>query len=235
MFKSVIFDMDGVIIDSHPAHREAWRTFLQSLNRTVSDAELDFVLDGRKRAEILRHFLGELPDEQIQELGNRKDDFFRRAALQLRVVPGVVEFVSGLRSAGISMGLATSASESRTRHTLENLQLLDKFAVILTGDDVALGKPDPSIYSLACKRLNVAPQSALAIEDAVSGIKAAKGAGVTCIAVAGHQPPHRLRAAGAAQVVANFVGFSPAQLELLHVNNSDRVPSPRAPERDDRS
>src|SRR5438552_13643827 len=199
MFKSVIFDMDGVIIDSHPAHREAWRTFLQSLNRTVSDAELDFVLDGRKRAEILRHFLGGVSEYAVQGLGDRKGDFFRRAALQLRVVPGVVEFVSGLRSAGISMGLATSASESRTRHTLENLQLLDKFAVILTGDDVALGKPDPSIYSLACKRLNVAPQSPLAIEDAVSGIKAAKGEGVTGIAVPGNQPPQRLGAAGPAR------------------------------------
>src|SRR5947208_16730478 len=99
MFKSVIFDMDGVIIDSHPAHREAWRTFLQSLNRTVSDTELDFVLDGRKRAEILRHFLGELPDEQIRELGNRKDYFFRKASLQVKLIPGVVAFLSSVRKA----------------------------------------------------------------------------------------------------------------------------------------
>src|SRR5437660_9476812 len=177
MLRSVILDMDGVIIDSHPAHREAWKTFLQSLNRTVSDTELDFVLDGRKRAEILRHFLGELSDEQIRELGNRKDDFFKKASLQLKLVPGVVEFLSSVRRSGIFTAVATSASESRTRHTLEGLQLLDKFIVIVTGNDVAVGKPDPSIYSLACKRLNVGPGNALAIEDAVSGIKAAKAAG----------------------------------------------------------
>jgi len=224
MLRSVILDMDGVIIDSHPAHREAWKTFLQSLNRTVSDTELDFVLDGRKRAEILRHFLGELPDEQIRELGNRKDYFFRKASLQVKLIPGVVAFLSSVRKAGIVMSVATSASESRTRHTLETLQLLDKFEVIVTGNDVALGKPDPSIYSLACKRLSVAPRSALAIEDAVSGIKAARAAGVTCIAVADHQSRRTLRAAGAAHVIKNFVGLSVSQLELLHVNRSDSSP-----------
>jgi HAD superfamily hydrolase (TIGR01509 family) len=224
MLKGVIFDMDGVIIDSHPAHREAWRTFLLTLDRTVSDAELDFVLDGRKRDEILRHFLGELSDVQVREYGNRKDEFFRKASLQLKLVLGVVDFLSSVQNAGIAMGVATSASESRTRHTLESLQLLDKFEVIVTGNDVALGKPDPSIYSLACTQLNVAPGSALAIEDAVSGIRAARCAGLTCIAVASHQSRRKLRAAGAAQVIQNFVGLSLRDLELLHLSQSVSVP-----------
>jgi beta-phosphoglucomutase len=225
MLKSVIFDMDGVVIDSHPAHRQAWKTFLQTLDKTVSDTELNFVLDGRKRSEILRHFLGELSDDQIRELGNRKDEFFKKASLQPKLVPGVIQFLNSVRMSGMATALATSASESRTRHTLEHLRLLDKFAVIVTGDDVAFGKPDPTIYSLACKRLNLAPVSALAIEDAVSGIKAAKGAGLVCIAVAGHDSPKNLRAAGAAHVMKNFVDLSLSQLELLHMNHSIRTSS----------
>jgi beta-phosphoglucomutase len=221
MLEGVIFDMDGVIIDSHPAHRQAWRTFLQTLNRTVSDAELDFVLDGRKRDEILRYFLGELSDQQIRELGNRKDEFFKRASLQPKLIPGVVEFLNCVRRAGIVTAIATSASESRTRHTLKNLRLLDKFAVIVTGNDVAVGKPDPSIYSLACERLNVPPGCALAIEDAVSGVKAATGAGLICVAVANHHSPQKLRAAGAARVVQNFVGLSLTQ--LLHISHACRI------------
>ena len=228
MLRAIILDMDGVLIDSHPAHREAWKTFLGTLNRTVTDSELDFVLDGRKRAEILRHFLGDLSDEQIRELGNRKDEFFRKASLLLKLVPGVVDFLSTVENAGIAMGVATSASESRTRHTLESLQLLDKFEAIVTGNDVALGKPDPSIYSMVCKQLNVAPRSALAIEDAVSGIRAARGAGLTCIAVAGHQSRHRLRTAGAAHVMPNFLDFSLSQLELLHLNHPVGRTSPVA-------
>src|SRR6201987_2440949 len=117
MLKSVIFDMDGVVIDSHPAHRQAWKTFLQTLDKTVSDTELNFVLDGRKRSEILRHFLGELSDDQIRELGNRKDEFFKKASLQPKLVPGVIQFLNSVRMSGMATALATSASESRTRHT----------------------------------------------------------------------------------------------------------------------
>jgi len=215
MLEAVIFDMDGVIVDSHPAHKEAWRLFLGSLGRIVSDAELDFVLDGRKRDEILRHFLGDLSPDKVQEYGYRKDGYFRKASFQLKPVPGVIEFIPSLRNAGIATVVATSASKSRTRHTLQYLHLLDKFDAIVTGDDVAAGKPDPAIYILACKLLNIAPRHGLAIEDAVSGIRAATKAGLTCIGVAGHQSPDQLRAAGAAYVVEGFVDLSRSRLEAL--------------------
>src|SRR5215471_280013 len=108
MLEAVIFDMDGVIIDSHPAHRQAWKTFLSTVGRLVSDAELDFVLDGRKRDEILRHFLGDLSDEEILQFGNQKDNFFRERALQVRPVAGVLEMVDRLREAEIATAVATS-------------------------------------------------------------------------------------------------------------------------------
>src|SRR5271169_569148 len=124
MLEAVIFDMDGVIVDSHPAHREAWRMFLRTLGKAVSDTDLDFVLDGRKRGEILRHFLGELSEAAMQEYGKRKDEYFREASLQVKPVPGVVRFMRRLENAGITTAVATSASESRTRHTLEHLRLI---------------------------------------------------------------------------------------------------------------
>jgi beta-phosphoglucomutase len=215
MLEAVIFDMDGVIVDSHPAHREAWRMFLRTLGRSASDAELDFVLDGRKRDEILCHFLGELSKDAMRDYGKRKDEYFRKASLQVKTVPGVLKFMRTLRGAGIATAVATSASESRTRHTLEHLGLADRISVVVTGDDVAIGKPDPSIYGLACERLNIAPRHALAVEDAVSGIRAARGAGLNCIGVAGDQLADKLRVAGAAYVVENFVNLSLDQLESL--------------------
>jgi beta-phosphoglucomutase len=215
MLQGVIFDMDGVIIDSHPAHREAWKTFLRTLDKTVSDTELDFVLDGRKRSEILRHFLGELSDSEVLELGNRKDELFRKAALQVKPIPGVIELIDGLRGARIATAVATSASESRTRSTLDSLGLADKFDVLVTGDDVTLGKPDPSVYRLACRRLSIAPSDTLAIEDAESGIQAANGAAISCIGVAVHRSREKLLAAGAAHVVEDFIGLSVAELDAL--------------------
>src|SRR5262249_19568492 len=113
--EAVVFDMDGVIIDSHPAHRKAWQVFLKSLGKSVSSDELEFILDGRKRCEILRYFLGDLTPEDSAELGRRKDKFFREAALDLPLIPGVLDLLQDLRLKQIKLGLATSASASRTR------------------------------------------------------------------------------------------------------------------------
>jgi len=213
MLEAVIFDMDGVIVDTHPVHREAWRLFLLSLGRVVSDGELDFVLDGRKRGEILRHFLGTLSDSEVHKYGERKDEYFKKASLEVNPLPGVLKFLRTLVKAGIATAVATSASESRTRHTLERLRLSDKISTVITGDDVELGKPDPSVYILACERLDVSPRNALAIEDAVSGIQAARGAGLNCIGVASHESAGKLRAVGAAYVVKDFRNLSLSRLQ----------------------
>jgi HAD superfamily hydrolase (TIGR01509 family) len=227
MLKAVIFDMDGVIIDSHPAHREAWRAFLQTVGKSVSESELDIVLDGRKRSEVLSHFLGELSEQQIRQYGDRKDAFLRERSLQIKLIPGILELLDRLRSRTIATAVATSASKNRTQQMLEQWQLTEKFDVVVTGNDVPRGKPDPSIYRLACQRLNTAPGNALAIEDAISGIQAARAAGLACVAVAGHESPHKLRAAGAAHVVQDLVDLSPAQLEgLLASHHPTSLPAP---------
>jgi len=225
VLKAVIFDMDGVIIDSHPAHRDAWRMFLRTVGKAVSDAELDFILDGRKREEILRHFLGELSEVEVRQYGERKDEIFKQQSLQTRLIPGVIDLLAELQNAGIAMAIATSASESRARHTLDQLQLAERFDVVVTGDDVARSKPDPSIYGLTCRRLNVAPGSSVAIEDAVSGIQAARAAGLTCIGVAVHQSRDQLRKAGAAHVVENLLDLSLAKLQGLLPRRHGRLTS----------
>jgi len=206
--QAVVFDMDGVIVDSHPAHRFAWREFLCTLGKEVTDSELDFIVDGRKRKDILFHFLGPLTDEQLQEYGNRKDVFFWQAAPNVVPVPGVFEFIECIRQAGITMAVATSASTNRTQSILKRLGLLTHFTAIVTGDEVREGKPDPSIYRLACQRINCPPQTAVAIEDAASGIRAAKGAGLKCVGISGYQSEDKLTAAGADYVLRDFLNLS---------------------------
>jgi len=213
--QAVIFDMDGVIVDSHPAHRKAWRKFLRTLGREVSDPELNFILDGRKRADILRHFLGELSEAEIVYYGKQKDEFFQHSSFEVKPLPGVTEFLDQLCSGGIATAVATSASESRTRSTLDRLHLTECFSIIVTGSDVALGKPDPAIYCKACQLLNVRPENALAIEDAASGIRAAKSANLTCIGVASRDRSEMLTTAGANHVLENFIGLSIAELETI--------------------
>jgi HAD superfamily hydrolase (TIGR01509 family) len=189
--------------------------FLRSLGKPVSDAELDFVLDGRKRSEILRHFLGDLSEDEIREYGEQKDKFFRQQSLEMRLIPGVAELLSQLRKAGIATAVATSASENRTQRVLDQLQLARKFDVVVSGNDVARGKPDPAIYRVTCQKLRTSPKCAVAIEDAVSGIRAALAAGLVCIGLCGHQLPDTLRAAGAMHVVRDFLDLSLTQLEAM--------------------
>jgi HAD superfamily hydrolase (TIGR01509 family) len=213
--RGVIFDMDGVLVDSHAAHRNAWRTFFQTLGRDVPEPELDFILDGRKRGDILRHFLGNCPEAELEELGRRKDSVFRKMQLEIPAVPGAVPLVRELHANGITLALATCASRSRAHSTLAGLGLLQHFHVIVTGEDVALGKPDSAVYRQASEGLGVNRESLLAVEDAISGVRAAIGAGLHCIGIARHESPENLRSAGAVHVVPNFESVSAKDLAKL--------------------
>jgi HAD superfamily hydrolase (TIGR01509 family) len=215
MLRGVVFDMDGVVIDSHPMHRAAWRTFLEALGKTVNDSELDIILDGGKREEILKHFLGKLTKEQIIEYGRLKDEILRNDVTPLEPMTGVVELLESLRAAGTRLALATSATRHRVLRTLEELELSHYFENVVTGDDVAAGKPDPAIYLLAASRMKERPDSLLAVEDAVSGVKAARSAGMRCLGIAHNGRADSLRLAGASPVVEDFRALSFGQLQAL--------------------
>lgn len=221
MLRGIVFDMDGVIIDSHPLHRRAWKTFLQTVGRDITDAELDFILDGRKREEILCYFLGELSPSQIIDYGTRKDEVLRQLAEEMQPLQGIAELLDSLYRVGLRIALATSAGRQRAHGTLKELGLSHYFDAIVTGDDVVSGKPDPAIYRLVAERLNETPQNLLAVEDAVSGVKSARAAGMRCIAIASSERAETLRAVGADAVISDFQSFSLAQLEATF-NSFDR-------------
>jgi len=210
---AVIFDMDGVIIDSHPAHRRAWRLFLETMGKDVSERDLAFILDGHKRNEILRHFLGKLSDAEVVRYGELKDDFFQRAFLEVKPVSGILQFLQHLRLKGKVLGLATSASAGRTFSTLDRMGIRQHFRAIVTAGDVTQGKPDPAVYRLAHQRLHIDSGNVLVFEDAVAGIHAARHAGLRCAGVASPPLAEGLLSAGAEFVVENFTGLSLSRLK----------------------
>jgi beta-phosphoglucomutase len=211
----VIFDMDGVLIDSHPAHKAAWRRFLQDVGKEVSDSELDFVLDGRKRQDILRHYLGDLISGQLSEYGRIKDAHFLAIADSVQVVEGLPAFLTRLESSAIPKAVATSATEFRARDMLERLNLTPRFAALITSNDVVNGKPDPAVFRLAAARLGKDSAELLVVEDAVSGVKAAKSAGMKCLGIGSGQHAHRLVDAGAELAVPNFTDIRLPVVEAL--------------------
>src|SRR5437879_3536502 len=113
MLQGVIFDLDGVIVDSHPVHKQAWKKFFCSLGKEISDKDLDFVLEGNKREDILRHFLGDITDEQARDYGARKDVIFKHSAQDLKTIGGFDDFLAQIDRVHLPTALASSASRSR--------------------------------------------------------------------------------------------------------------------------
>lgn len=215
MLKGVIFDMDGVLIDSHPIHKRAWRKFFETLELTVSDRELDFVLDGRKKEDILRHFLGDLPDSEIKEFGHQKEMLFREEAMNIEPILGVMDLLDELTIQGIAIAVASCGSHSRVRYILDQLKIHDRFEAIVTADDITHGKPDPEVFCKAAEELAVKREDLLVCEDAVSGVKAAKAAGIRCLGVTEPARAAELLQAGAVRVIPDFASMSVSELETM--------------------
>jgi beta-phosphoglucomutase len=213
LLRGAIFDFDGVIVDSHPVHTRAWKRFLESVGRMASEEELQFVLDGRTRDDILRHFLGELDTEKMVEYGHRKEQFFRDEAAAVQEIKGLRNFLENLEETQLPLGIASSGSKSRVDLLLDRLSLKRYFRVVVTGDEVAQGKPHPAVFLKAAECLGTDPCDLIAFEDAVSGIKAAKSAGMICVGVAAPDRASLLVDAGANDVVPDFRPLSYLKLQ----------------------
>lgn len=207
-----VFDMDGVLFDSHPAHRMAWRELLWEAGREISDAELDFVMEGATREEMLRHFLGPLSPEQMAFYANRKDAIFRKEEARVSTVPGLENFLDRAESAAIPMAVASSGSRVRVQRMLEMHGLADRFPVVLTGDDVRVGKKSAAIFLRAAAELHVRPGEVVVLEDAVHAVESAKKAGMKCVAIAAAPRRVRMITAGADLVAGDFTEFNLADV-----------------------
>jgi beta-phosphoglucomutase len=217
MLAGVIFDFDGVIVDNHAVHLQAWKTFFQSVGKQVDDEELSFVLEGTKREEILRHFLGDLTQEQISVYGAEKDKLFQSRANEQKILRGFTGFLEQVDAAGLPAVVATSGSRPRIEKTLDRFHLRPRFSAIVTGDDVANGKPAPDLFYLAARSLHVKASSILVCEDAVSGVIAAKIAKMKCLAIAANGRGPKLKDAGADLIVEDFTQAKLDEIKKLFV------------------
>jgi len=207
--RGVIFDMDGVLIDSGAHHREAWRALLDELG--VAPAQPDYwrLTIGRPGNEAVPLLLGRpVPWSEARRLADRKGELYRQIARDgLPAVRGVRAFVDEVAAAGIPRAVATSASRVDVHRLLGRLGLRDRFDAVVTAEDVRFGKPDPEVYLLAADSIGVPSVQCLVFEDAVVGVQAARRAGMRVIGVATAHPEDELRAAGAASVIDDFEGL----------------------------
>jgi len=229
MLRAVIFDMDGVLADSHSSHTAAWRKLLLLHGKQMTDSHVELVRAGRKREELLRWFLGDLSSEQIRACGQEKDAFLQEEMGNLTAISGVRELLCELSRGAVPMAVASCGGRQRVHQTLELLQVNQYFQIVVTGEDVTRGKPDPEIYCKVAAQLGVQPAESLVFEDSVSGVLAATVVGMKTVGIADPCHVQSLRQAGAVDVVPDFVGMSFGQVRhffSLKFNNNAHHATP---------
>ena len=206
MTSAAIFDMDGVLIDSGAHHRRAWRALLAELGAEPADPEHWRLTIGRPSEEAIPLLLGRrVSGAEARRLARRKRDLYQeQAQAGLEPVPGVPAFLESLARLGVPRAVGTSASRWDAERLLDDLGLLRHFDVVVTSDDVMLGKPDPEVWTQAARRLRIAPSHCVIFEDAVVGIQAARSAGMRAIGVTTAHSERELLAAGAERTIPDF-------------------------------
>jgi beta-phosphoglucomutase family hydrolase len=190
---AVIWDMDGVLADTAPYHLLAWReTFAK---RGISFTEEDFKRGfGIRNDAIIKNVLGEQTTEaEIETIAREKEATFRRIiGKDIKPLPGALKLLKALDEHGVKMAIASSTPIENIRLIVGSLGIEKCFQAVITGHDVTEGKPSPQVFLLAAQRLGVEPKNCIVFEDAVAGVKAAKSAGMYCVAVANTHPREKL-------------------------------------------
>ena len=184
----VIFDMDGVLVDSADAHWESWRRLAQE-NRRTATRKLFAATFGRQNRDIVPILFGEVSAAKMQALSERKEALYRDLIRgHPPVVPGAVELIRSLFAAGAVLAVGSSGPRANIDLVLGAMGVIDAISVVVSADDVTRGKPDPQVFQLAAERLGLPPGRCIVIEDAPAGVLAAKAAGAHAVAVLIHHP-----------------------------------------------
>jgi len=183
---AVVFDMDGVLVDSEPVHKRALQGVLARRGLRITDSEY-VGITGLNHESFWRWIVDNfsLPAEAGSYAIEYEDLLLPMLATGLQAAEGVQKVIQLLHSKGIPMAVASSSSRRVVDFTLSTIGLSTAFRVVLSGRDVRRGKPDPEIYLLAADRLGVRPADCVAVEDSAYGMAAAKAAGMRVIGVPG--------------------------------------------------
>lgn len=205
--RAVVFDMDGVLLDSEPLHQIVVNDLLAEHGVQLTEELYSHYLGTTLEytwEDLIRRF--SLPGD-IAWWASRYSDAIIESYRQHSVPsPGAVELVEGLRARGIPLAVASSSRAGWVEVALNTLGVRAAFDVVVTGDMVTRSKPDPEIYLLAARRLEVDPRYCLAIEDAPKGVKSARSAGMTVVGVRTEYTAH-LTLDGAAVVLDDLTRF----------------------------
>ena len=183
---AVIFDMDGVLVDTFEAHYESWNVVAQEEGTAMTRQQFAETF-GRTSREIIAILWPEKADDPaaIRDFDDRKEEAFREIITrEFPAMPGVEDLLSSLATEKIPMAVGSSGPPPNIELVVEKLGARDIFGALVTAKDVTRGKPDPQVFLLAAERLGVSPEKCIVVEDAQAGVEAARTAGMHCVGIA---------------------------------------------------
>lgn len=183
--RAVLWDMDGVLVDSADYHYEAWRLTMQREGRQLTHADFKRTF-GQRNDTVLRDMLDpNISDADIQRIADFKESTYRLLVRERGIVPlpGVLRWLAALQGAGWRQAVASAAPRANVDAIVEAMSIAHYFDALTSAEDVTRGKPDPQVYLVAASRVGVRPQRSIVIEDAPAGVEGAKRAGMKRIGV----------------------------------------------------
>jgi beta-phosphoglucomutase len=217
--RAFIFDMDGTLVDNMQFHTEAWQKMLAENDVEMDAHEFLVKTAGKTNREILPKVFGELSDERLQILSERKESLYRELFLPSRAaVPGAIEFLEKAEKLGVKMAVATAAPSANVEFILDGLNLRRFFQAVVTADDVQNGKPNPEIFLKSAEKLGVLPENCIVFEDALNGFEAAARAGMKSAAITTVNKRQEVEnLPSVVEVIDDFTNLDPTELIEKHL------------------
>lgn len=204
-FDAVLLDFDGVVADTMPLHREAWRRFVEAAGRPATE-EAIAAQDGRRALDVVQALLGPLPEAEAEALAAQREAYFHQVAQTQAISPvrGLVSFLAQVEGLGLATALVTSGVRANVEAMIAQMGLTHRFGAWVTAGEVAQGKPAPDPYLLAAERLGLPPGRCLVVEDALPGVASGVAAGCPVLALAQEAEAVAMWGEGARWVAPHF-------------------------------
>ena len=182
---AVIFDMDGVIVDSNPVHKKILLKFCTNHGKQLSDEYIRENLYGRTNQEWIPKVFGPLPTEKTESLADEKEQMFRNVFNpDEHIVPGFIEFLNLIKRKEIKTVVATSAPAENAGYILGKLAIINSFDAVLNSSHFTESKPHPDPYLKAAKAVKASPEYCIVFEDSISGVNSGLSAGAKVVGIA---------------------------------------------------
>jgi len=206
----VLFDMDGVVIDTETQYDKLWKHLGDRYNVGIENFEK--VIKGTTLPNIIKKYFSTLTEDEKDTIIREVDKF--ESNMDFPEIPGSLQFINELKSKGIKVGLVTSSTQTKLNSVNKERHLDQLFDTIVAAERVEHGKPNPECYLLAAQDLNVEPQDCIVFEDSFNGIQAGKAAGMKVIGLATTHSADELRDKTDI-IIPDFKNFSPEELQAI--------------------